>query len=202
MIFCRRLVVACTAIPIVGWSSDNMPSVEITLASVNDDSVLSMPMANVVGGRLSFQIFCNEGFSPANIVWSVSILEPFSNYTFPGIHERNRDACRRNEDCGDQAGVKCDYLSYDITYKVCQCKDGWLLDPKSQICGKTHSMFGETCSNLVQSINAVNRNAMRLAIWNVKDTTACVNSAIVSTARRVVSEKRFEDRVTSLGCSL
>lgn len=63
------------------------------------------------------------------------ISESFSKYIFPGIHERNYYTCDIDEDCGNRLAVKCDYLPYDSQYKVCQCRDGWLLDPVSRSCG-------------------------------------------------------------------
>ena len=133
---------------------------------------------------------------------SISLLEPFSNYIFPGIHERSNHSCRRDEDCGNRAGVKCAYLSYDLTHKVCQCRDGWLLDPKSQLCGKAHRMLREKGSHLFQLRDAVSRHVMRIAISNVKDTTASVDSATVTMAPTVVSEKRVEVHAGPRCCSL
>jgi hypothetical protein len=61
-------------------------------------------------------------------------LELFSTYKFPGEHELNLYACNTDADCG-KTGVVCDfYNNANGAHKVCQCKDGSLLDPKSQTC--------------------------------------------------------------------
>jgi hypothetical protein len=68
-------------------------------------------------------------------------LELFSNYIFPSAHELNIYSCITNDDCDKRANVECGYLNQKSEYKVCKCKEGSLLDPKSQTCGKENSRF-------------------------------------------------------------
>jgi hypothetical protein len=63
-------------------------------------------------------------------------LESFSNYVYPGEHEFSLYSCNTNDDCGDKETVICDYFNINSGYKVCKCRDGALLDPKTQKCSK------------------------------------------------------------------
>ena len=70
-----------------------------------------------------------------NNVW-IFHLESLTNYIFPGVHELSSHSCNTHEDCGNNQTFECDYLNPSLQRKVCKCKDGWLLNPKTQTCGK------------------------------------------------------------------
>ncbi|CAF3513440.1 unnamed protein product [Rotaria socialis] len=75
--------------------------------------------------------FCDRQQSFVN---AAGQCEPFSKYVFPGEHEHHLYACTAATDCGGTENVACDYLNSGSEYKVCQCKDGSLLDPNSKKC--------------------------------------------------------------------
>ena len=67
-------------------------------------------------------------------------LERFSNYIFPGEHERNNVSCDVDTDCirndTDINTVECKRIRNSDEYKVCVCKEGWFLNPELQKCGE------------------------------------------------------------------
>ncbi|CAM4777103.1 unnamed protein product [Rotaria magnacalcarata] len=75
--------------------------------------------------------FCDRGQSFVN---AAGQCESFSKYVFPGEHEHHLYACTAETDCGGIENIACDYLNSGSEYKVCQCKDGSLLDPQSKKC--------------------------------------------------------------------
>lgn len=67
------------------------------------------------------------------------VLELFSSYVFPGLHERHSVTCNTHEDCGidsDKNGIECGFINdFDQAYRVCKCKMGYLLNPSDSTCG-------------------------------------------------------------------
>ena len=114
---------------------------------VIDDSALSMQQKSVVIDKAN----CVNIDPFHHRLSYYFLLESFSNFVYPGRHELNFHSCEINEDCGDRAGVICDFLTLRREYKVCQCRFGWLLDPRSQICGTTRGE-PETIRLLIDSI--------------------------------------------------
>ncbi|CAF1046954.1 unnamed protein product, partial [Adineta ricciae] len=62
----------------------------------------------------------------------------FSQYVFPGVHERSSATCNNQEDCGenaDEKNIDCGFINNQETrYKVCQCKSGYFLNPIDSTC--------------------------------------------------------------------
>jgi hypothetical protein len=67
-------------------------------------------------------------------------IERFSNYIFPSTYERNNVSCDVDQNCQNDDteinAVECKRINVYDEYKVCVCKTGWYLNPKSQKCGK------------------------------------------------------------------
>jgi hypothetical protein len=67
-------------------------------------------------------------------------VERYSNYIFPGQHERNNVSCNVDNDCTSEGAdintVECKRIAPADDYKVCVCKTGWFLNPQTRRCGK------------------------------------------------------------------
>ncbi|CAF3487239.1 unnamed protein product [Rotaria sp. Silwood1] len=115
-------------IALIGTANVDSSSTTNCIIFTNDDCIAKF-------GEQAFcqneTCFCNRRFSFSN---SMGRCESFSNYIFPGIHERHSYSCNTEADCNNQVNVICDYLNDDSQYKVCQCKNGTLLEPRSQTC--------------------------------------------------------------------
>ncbi|CAF3749246.1 unnamed protein product [Rotaria sp. Silwood1] len=81
--------------------------------------------------------------------------ELFSQFIFPGQHERYSRTCNIQEDCGidsDQNGIECGFIN-NITdnYRVCKCKPDYYFNPIDSRCVK--SQCYPECSNTEDCIN-------------------------------------------------
>ncbi|CAF3000410.1 unnamed protein product [Rotaria socialis] len=97
------------------------------------------------------QCWCNRK-SSFNI--NDNRCESFSNYIFPGLHERHNVSCDVDADCTrDNVNidtVECTHrTSASSDYKVCVCKHGLFLNPFTQTC---ESRCPSDCNNRANSV--------------------------------------------------
>ncbi|CAF1080374.1 unnamed protein product [Rotaria sordida] len=81
--------------------------------------------------------------------------EYFSQFVFPGLHERYSRTCNRQEDCGsdsDQNGIECDFINNTTDkYRVCKCKPEYFLNPIDGTCVKRQCY--PQCSDNADCVN-------------------------------------------------
>ncbi|CAF0949210.1 unnamed protein product [Adineta ricciae] len=118
----------CIGIPLKGTS---IPSASTSCQSYTNENCVEQY------GEFAFcqneNCYCNRQFSFIN---SDNKCEPFSKNIFPGFHELGSYACNANADCSDKPNAICDYTNSSDEYKVCQCREGYILDIATQACVK------------------------------------------------------------------